>query len=766
MSTVEASAPTNPAAYPGAPAGQGMLDLNALWGAIGASKRWIIVPTLIALVASFVAVHLITPSYTGEARILLESRDGFYTRPAGDREGGGERIDTEAVASQVQVVMSRDLAREAIRRLKLVGNAEFDSGAGLFGSIAQLMVKIGLSRNPADRTPEDRVLEKYYENLLVFPVARSRIVAIEFQSRDPELAARAANTIAAVYLEAQEAAKKDNARGASSWLGGAITPLRQKVQEAEARVEEFRARSGLLMGANNTTITQQQLADLSQQLSSARAVQSDAQARARILRDAIRAGRTFEVPDVANNELVRRLIEQRVNLRTQIALESRTLLPEHPRIKELTAQIADLEGQIRAAAERTVRTLENEARIAGSRVETVAATIEAQKRMVGEANESEVQLRALEREAKIQRDQLEQFLGRQRDALARDADNANPADARVVSRAITPLTPSFPKKVPTVAVATLATFFVALATVVSRELLSGRAVQPMPMAPPVHAGHAGMAQPAPQPQPAEPGVGRFSSVRRNIRPESEAGAFDEQAPDDAGQAAAPAADAARDARRARVAGLITHAGRLNHLRLMTEDAGAWADQIEACLTPRSEGKGARLMVLDAGTQAGAALLLGAELAEDAPTLLVDLTAGERSRRDGMSELLSGDASFADIIDRDPQSRLHVISAGRAGREAVINANDVLDLALDALTDAYRHVLIEVSTRDIHRFHGALMPLVDGALVLADQLSNGHAVETAYRLSEGNDLPVTIAVFDETAPEPASLMTQARQPMEA
>jgi polysaccharide biosynthesis transport protein len=737
MTTVEASQSRYSNPGPATGGGDGMLDLNSLWRAIAAHKFWIIIPTLVALVASFVIVHLISPRYTGEARILLESRDGFYTRPQGDRDGGGDRIDAEAVTSQVQVVMSRDLAREAIRRLKLVGNPEFDSGAGLFGGFEQLLVKIGLSRNPADRTPEDRVLEKYYDNLLVFPVARSRIVAIEFQSKNAELAAKAANTIAAVYLESQEAAKKDTARGASTWLGGAIGPLRQRVQEAEAKVEEFRARSGLLIGTNNTTITQQQLADLSQQLSSARAVQSDAQAKARILREAIRAGRTFEVPDVANNEGVRRLIEQRGTLRAQIALESRTLLPEHPRIKELTAQISDLENQIRSAVERTVRTLENEARIAGSRVETVAATIEAQKRTVGEANESEVQLRALEREAKTQRDQLEQFLGRQREALARDAENAAPADARVVSRAITPLTPSFPKKVPTVAVATLATFFVALATVVSRELLSGRAAQPIT---PVG--------PMPQPQPIQPGTARFSNGARASRGFGHAAEADTSESQPSVEMASTAEDQARDARRARVAGLITHAGRLTHLRLMMDDAGSWADQLQSCVRPKAEGKGSRLMVLDAGTCAGSARLLGAELAEDAPTLLIDLSAGERSRLAGMSELLSGDATFADIIDRDPQSRLHVISAGRAGREAVIAANEVLELALDALCDAYAHVLIEVSTRDVHRFHGALMPLMDGALVLADQLSNGHAVETAYRVSEGNDLPVTISVFQD------------------
>lgn len=742
MTSVEVSAQRSAPA----PSADGMLDLNALWRAVAAHKFWIIIPTLVALVGSFVLVHMLTPKYTGEARLLLEARDGFYTRPAGDRDVSVDRIDTEAVTSQVQVVMSRDLAREAIRRLTLVGNPEFDSGAGRFGSVSQLLVKIGLSRNPADRTPEDRVLEKYYDALLVFPVTRSRIVAIEFQSRDAELAAKAANTIAAVYLEAQEAAKKDTARGASTWLGSAITPLRQKVQEAEARVEEFRARSGLLIGANNTTIIQQQLADLSQQLSSARAVQSDSQAKARILREAIRTGRTFEVPDIANNEVIRRLIEQRGTLRAQIALETRTLLPEHPRIKELNAQIGDLENQIRATVERTVRTLENEARIAGSRVETVSATIEAQKRMVTEANESEVQLRALEREARTQREQLEQFLGRQREALARDADNAAPADARIISRAITPMSPSFPKKVPTVAVATLATFFLALASIISRELLSGRAVQPATAA-------------GPLPQPVPRGAARFSSMGGRARMQDDADSGADAADD---PAVAAADETARDARRAHVAGLITYAGRLSHLRLMMNDAGSWGEELASCVRPSDDAGGSRLLMLDAGTRAGAARLLGGELAEDHTTLLIDLTSGERSRMAGLSELLSGDASFADIIDRDPQSRLHVITAGRAGHEAVINADGLLDVALDALTDAYDFVLIEVSSHDLNRFQPALMPLVDGTVVLADQLANGHAVETAYRVGEGHDMPVTIVVFEEGL----ELSPVARQPQMA
>ena len=82
--------------------------------------------------------------------------------------------------------------------------------------------------------------------------------------------------------------------------------------------------------------------------------------------------RRWNSSDVANSELIRRLSEQRVTLRAQLAEQSSTLLPQHPRIKEMRAQIADLDQQIRAEGERLVRSLENEAKVAGARLETLS----------------------------------------------------------------------------------------------------------------------------------------------------------------------------------------------------------------------------------------------------------------------------------------------------------------------------------------------------------------------------------------------------------
>lgn len=630
-------------------ADDGGLDLRALGRAVAARRWWIIVPTLLAFAGMFVYVTLAKPRYTAETKILLENQESYYTRP--DRtERDGAAPDAEAVQSQVQLITSRDLARQAIRKLSLAGKPEFDPLAGPLGAVTRVLVLLGLQRDPTAQSPEDRMLENWYDKLKVFSAPRTRVLVIEFTSQDPDLAARAANTVAEMYIALRSTAKKEDARSAGVWLASTIDDLRGKVAAAEAKVEQFRASNGLLVGSNNTTVNAQQLAELNTQLSNARSAQSESQAKARIIRDLLRHGRIFEIPDVAKDELIRRIAEQRVTLRAQLALESRTLLPGHPRIKELQAQIADIESELRAAAEKTARSLENEAKLAGGRVENLVATLDAQKREVAAGNGEEVQLRALEREARSAREQLESYLARYREASAREgAPNSTPADARVISRAAAPQLPSFPKKIPMLALAFVGALLLSASIVVTRELLVGEVARPAP-APRVEPEVAGalpvvarLAEEAPPPRPGEP-------VARHV-----------------------AAD------RARAAASI-------------EDV---CDRI-----PAAGPDGAtRVVVAGLGveTAAQAALGVARALSRRGQTILVDLAGGARVAEAlggefaaaGLGDLLAGAADFAEVIHRDRASRLHIAPRGAA---APRDGED-LRYALDALAATYAHVVI-------------------------------------------------------------------------
>src|ERR1700704_4964160 len=449
----------------------GDLDLRAIAQALNRKRSWIVVPTLLALVLSLAAVNLVPPRYKSEARILIDGRENVFLRPNGERDDQRNAVDPEAVTSQVQLLLSRDLAREIIKKNKLAERPEFDPVLQGLSPVKSLRALFGIGRDPFSLTPEERVLDAYFDRLTAYAVDKSRVVVIEFQSRDPDLAAKVANSIAEGYLVLQQNARQEQAKAAGQWLSGEIDSLRKKVADAESRVEDFRSKSSLFVGTNNTTLSNQQMGELNTQLNNARALKSDAESKARLIREMLQSGKPIEASEVLNSELIRRLSEQRVTLRAQLAEQSSTLLDQHPRIKELKAQLADLDRQLREEAGKVSRSLENDSHIANGRVDGLIVSLDQLKKQATSNNGQDVQLRAFEREAKAQRDLLESYLAKYREATTRENIEAAPADGRIISRASVSNTPAYPKKLPIVLIATLATLLLTGGAIVTGELL-------------------------------------------------------------------------------------------------------------------------------------------------------------------------------------------------------------------------------------------------------------------------------------------------------
>src|ERR1700731_1704219 len=513
------AAPADPVVAPAAarpmPAQAGELDFPAIGQALARKRNWIIVPTVLAAVLSIAAVNMITPRYKSEVRILIDGRENIFLRPNGERAEDRNALDAEAVTSQVQLLLSRDLARDIIKKNRLAELPEFDPVLRGFSPLKSLLALIGIGRDPLSLTPEERVLDSYYDRFTAYAVDKSRVVVVEFQSRDPDLAARVANSIADAYLVLQQAARQEQAKSASQWLSGEIDNLRKKVADAESRVEDFRSKSSLFVGINNTTLSNQQMGELNTQLNNARALKSDAESKAQLIREMLQSGKPIEASEVLNSELTRRLSEQRITLRAQLAEQSSTLLDNHPRIKELKAQLADLDRQLREEASKISRSLDNDSRIAGGRVEGLSASLKQLKKQATSSNGQDVQLRALEREAKAQRDLLESYLAKYREATTRENIDAAPADGRIISSASVSNTPAYPKKLPIVLIATLATLMLSTGAIATGELLRMTAPRttaaftpaPVPVehAPaPVPVAAAAAADPAPLPKDPAP----------------------------------------------------------------------------------------------------------------------------------------------------------------------------------------------------------------------------------------------------------------------
>ncbi|WP_309086564.1 exopolysaccharide transport family protein [Chelativorans sp.] len=704
------------------------VDLGRLFASVRRDWRRILLVALLLTAVVFALLVTATPHYRAETRVLIEARESVYTRPQTTAEADRAILDQEGVASQVQVITSTDILTEVARELELADHPEF---ADTQPSLTERFLRaIGLNRGP-EIAPEQRVLEELREDLTIYQVENSRVIVIEFSSADPQLAAQVPNAVADAYVASLRAAESQSTDDATEWLEPEIEDLRQRVREAEAKVAQFRAQSDLLIGQNNTVLATQQLAEIASELSRVRANRSAVEARAENIRAALERGTSPEaMPDVLASGLIERLRERQVELHAQVAELSTTLLGNHPRIRALQAQLADIEGQIRVEARKVLEGLQAEAGGAQSREAELTAELNRLKAESARAEEEQVELRALEREATAQRELLESYLTRYREAAARSERNYLPVDARVFSRAVPPVEPYFPKVLPLTLAAFAAALLLMVIVTLLRELFSGRAMRPaearvLPAAP--MAGYDEKAPPA------------------AVAPSE---AAEEKPANAAAPAAAAASAAAIPAMAATAAAAMAGAARTGRQSKLGEvDIEAAAEALI------SRGVARAIFVSPEGDEAAATAVLVAREVADAGlrVLLLDLTASGAATRPmlesnsypGITNLLAAEGQFADVIHADLYSNCHVIPVGTADPERAMRGADRLPIIMNSLTIAYDVVVVECGPADV----AAVQSLMDeDAQVLVSVLDpeQKSVADTAARLdSEGIGKPILV-----------------------
>ena len=426
------------------------IDIGTLISSIW-EKKWLIgLVSLIAGALMFMTLSSYSPRYETSIQMILEAGESEFTR-TGSRNGdnGATAFDPAAVLSQVQVLLSDDIALATIKKLDLSKKPEF-GGPYKPSFISKILVRSGLKQPPLDISPDEMVLEAFKKRLKVYSIDQSRVIEVAYWANDRKLAKQVTDTIADEYLALQRRAKLQTDTSATEFLAPEIKKLREKVLQAEAKIAEFRTNSDILVGTNNSLLATQQLSELSTELSRLRTSRSAAQAKVESVRSTLNVGGSIEtIPEVLASSLIQRLRERQVQLRAQISELSITLLPSHPRLKALRSQARDFESQINKEARGILRSLESNVSVLKKQEKSLLTDLGGLKAEAARAGEAEVKLRALERDAASVRTLLQDYETKFREADGRKSSEYLPINARKISsEAHLPTESFFPKTLP------------------------------------------------------------------------------------------------------------------------------------------------------------------------------------------------------------------------------------------------------------------------------------------------------------------------------
>ena len=269
---------------------------------------------------------------------------------------------------------------------------------------------------------------------------RTYVVDVSVTSKDPDKAARLANAIAQAYLAEQTDVRSDAARQISQSLSARLNELKDRVREAEDRVETFKAGNNIL-GASGQLVSEQQLSELNNQLGVAHARTAAAKARLdQVERLQLSKDETGAFPEAVQSQTVAALRSQYAEVMRREAEQMTSLGQRHPAVIEIQAEAARLHKMIDDEVHRLALSARSEYESARANEAALAASLETLKNRAVTTNEAMVT--QLERDVQASRAVYESFLVRARETG--EQERLDTKNIRVISRAEPPQGRSFP----------------------------------------------------------------------------------------------------------------------------------------------------------------------------------------------------------------------------------------------------------------------------------------------------------------------------------
>lgn len=466
--------------------------------------QWLIVTFLLTVVTVVtIASFKMKPEYEAAARVEVD-KEAQNMQPFPDANGYGEYEDSENyVETQTKILQSETLALMTIKSMDLGRYPEF---GGSPNSMAWQHGEATM-RKPA-------ILGAFLGRLSVKRVPNSRLIEVQFEAEDPQLAAQIVNTHLQNYVEENFRSKYDATTQASNWLSGELEELRIKVEKSEDARIAYERENQIWQIDEKQDITTQKLADLSKAVTDA---QTDVAQKEALYRMAV-SGNVDALPAARSNPVIANLLNRKSALEEEYAEALGQYGPNFPKVLRIAAQQKEVDNDLAAARKTMVEGVEEDFTTARSHVELLQEALDKQKTEANDLAEKLVQYHILQHDAESNKQLYDGLLQKLKEAGI--TAGLRSSNIRVVDPALAPTTPARPQKARNILLSFLVGLVGGVGLALFREYLDNTVKSPDDI-------EALTGLPSLAVVPSLPGLnathGRFSRLAREAAPQSASG---------------------------------------------------------------------------------------------------------------------------------------------------------------------------------------------------------------------------------------------------
>jgi capsular exopolysaccharide synthesis family protein len=400
----------------------------SFWHVVMKRLTTIIVATVVVAVLTGIYTFRMEPVFKATATVDVETTTPqLQTLSEVYRQTGGD--DYSFLTTQIQVLQSNSLAWTTLQQLGM--DREGDS-VGTPKIPGQTVAQMAGARKTA-------LIEDFKSGLTVEPLKDSRILAVSYESNNPELAANTVNELIENYKDSNFEERSDFTRHASAGMEEQLQELKAKVEKSQQALIDYERQNLIVNVGGKGTINDERLEQLNRDYTAAEGDRDQKQSIYELAK-----ANEGQVGIIVEDKILQSLEEKHNDLKAQYADALVQYGPNFPKAARLHEQLTQMQGLIEAARKQVIAKVHNNYLAAVSREKLLGDALAKEKANVSAINERMIDYNILKRDFEINQQLYESLLQRLKDATL--SASLQVTNVHVIDPATIPSTPIRPNR--------------------------------------------------------------------------------------------------------------------------------------------------------------------------------------------------------------------------------------------------------------------------------------------------------------------------------
>ena len=364
--------------------------------------------------------------YTATAVVQMLRDDPTPMQQVGEGYAPNQILNSEDFNTQITILQSSKIVRRVEQRLKADELEEF-------------MAHYKKENSEMTKSPA----EVLFENRKISPQRLSLVIGISYTHRDPIIAAKIANLFAEEIRDYNLKMNIEGSIKAVEVLRARADQQRERVEELELQLAEYREENNAVSLDNNENIANDQLRHLNEIKSNAKNELDQLAVKWEQVEEYRKEGKIlWELPFIATQNRVMSLLDQISQIKIQIASLSKQYREKHPVMIKHVQALEKSEAELEVAVDSEIEKLYSLYAEAKSQFEIASQRLAEKESELIQLSKTRVEYNSLLREVEVQQNFLQILTARMAEENAQV--NFKDTNIRIIDDAMPPENPSAP----------------------------------------------------------------------------------------------------------------------------------------------------------------------------------------------------------------------------------------------------------------------------------------------------------------------------------